>query len=108
MTYYKKGSWAAICDVCGFEFKSDQLRKNWKGLMVCHNDYEQRHPQEFIRARHEDTSVPWTRPESTDIEVAVCYIWGSSGYSGLGVAGCMVAGNNTHNALFLQQQRDAD
>ena len=105
---YKRGAWNAVCDICGFEYKSDELRKNWKGLMVCREDFETRHPQDFIRARHEDTSVPWSRPEPVDDEINICYVWGASGYAGLAVAGCMIAGNNTNNALFLQQQRDAD
>lgn len=106
MTYYKKGTWAAICDVCGFEFKSDELRKNWKGLIVCRSDYEQRQPQEFIRARHEDTTVPWTRPEPPDTNILVCYIWDRSGYTGLAKAGCMIAGNNTYSATFLSTQKN--
>lgn len=106
-TYFKSGSYNMVCDRCGFEFKSHQLRKDWQGLMVCRKDYEPRHPLDFIRTRPEKASVPVARPEAEDIEVAVCYIWGSSGYAGLAIAGCMTAGNNTHNALFLQQQRDA-
>ena len=105
--YYKRGDWSAICDVCGFKFKASEMRKTWKGLYVCHDDYEPRQPQDFLRARTDKQSVPWARPEPEDAFVDVCYIWGSSGYAGLGVAGCMVAGDNTHNALFLQQQRDA-
>lgn len=105
MTYYKRGTWNAVCDVCGFEFKSDELRKNWKGLMVCRSEYETRHPQDFIRARHEDTSVPWSRPESADDYLLVCYIWDRSGYAGLGQAGCMIAGNNTYSASFLTAQK---
>lgn len=95
MTWYKRGSYNAVCDICGFEYKSDELRKNWKGLMVCRSDYETRHPQEFIRARHEDTSVPWSRPEPADIEINVCYLWERSAYADLATADCSLADNNT-------------
>ena len=108
MTWYKKGSWNCLCDICGVQYKADQLRKNWKGLYVCPSDYETRQPLEFIRARSEDTSVPFSRPESEDEYIGVCYLWGTHAYAGLGVAGCMIAGKNTYPALFLQQQRDSD
>lgn len=62
MSYYKPGCWNAICDVCGFTYKSDQLRKRWDGLMVCSKDYEMRHPMDFLKVPTDDPSVPWTRP----------------------------------------------
>ena len=39
-----------ICDVCGFRYKLNQLKKNSYGLMVCNNDYDagydlKNHPQ---------------------------------------------------------------
>lgn len=103
MTYYKRGSWNAVCDVCGFEFKSDELRKNWKGLMVCREDYEQRHPQDFIRARHEDTSVPWSRPEPEDNEVlTTCDFWSSSPMADFGTADCAYVGGNTSVPLLIE------
>ena len=70
---YKRNSWNAICDVCGFEFKSNQLRERWDGFMVCRDDWETRHPQEFVRAIKEST-IPWSRPEATDTEIVVDYI----------------------------------
>ena len=102
-TYYKKGTWSACCDICGFEFKSDELRKNWKGLIVCREDYEQRQPLDFIRARHEDTSVPWTRPEPVDNEVlTACDFWSSSQLADYGTADCMYVGGNTSIPLLIE------
>lgn len=46
----------AICDRCGFEFRSDELRKMWNGLMVCSEDFEARNAQEFVRAPKPDRS----------------------------------------------------
>lgn len=62
MSKFLSGQWNAICDICGFEFKSRELRKNWMGLMVCSKDFETRHPQELIRVKADDPSVPWVRP----------------------------------------------
>ena len=48
--YYKPADHNAICDSCGFKFKASQLRKRWDKFMVCEQDWEQRHPQELIKA----------------------------------------------------------
>lgn len=67
--YLKRGTWNAVCDVCGFVFKSDQLIKTWNGLYVCKDDYEPRHPQDFVKGVKDDQSVAWTRTEGEDVEV---------------------------------------
>lgn len=72
-TYYKAGVWNAICDRCGFEHKSDQLRSEWTGLMVCGPCYETRHPQDLLRVPREQGSVAWSRPSPTDTFVDVSY-----------------------------------
>lgn len=75
--YYKSGDWNAICDRCGFKFKASQLQEDWQGFRVCKDDFEMRHPQDFIRARIDKIYVPWVRPEFADPVVAVdvrdCY-----------------------------------
>lgn len=53
---FREGDWNAVCDRCGFEFKASELRRDWQGLMVCPEDFERRHPQEFIRAPLPDRS----------------------------------------------------
>ena len=69
--YYKPGTWNCLCDICGFKFKADQLRKRWDGLMVCSRDFEPRHPADLIRVPKESTGVAWTRPEPTDTFIVV-------------------------------------
>lgn len=95
MTKYISGQWNAVCDRCGFEFKSSQLKKDWQGFMVCSKDYEPRHPQDFIKTRAERPAPAWTRPEGEDEFLEVCYLWELSAYVGLGTAGCMRAGNTS-------------
>lgn len=68
------GSWNAVCDGCGFEYKSFQLRKRWDGMMTCKLCWEPRHPQDLIKIPKEDTSVPWTRPEPPDVFIEVPYV----------------------------------
>lgn len=65
-SYYKPGSWNALCDICGFKHKSDELRLRWDGLMVCNKDWETRHPQDLIRVPTDNPSVPWSRGEPSD------------------------------------------
>ena len=65
--YYKPGDWNAICDRCGFKFKASQLREDWQGLRVCAEDFEHRHPLDFLRAVPERITVPWIRPEASTI-----------------------------------------
>jgi hypothetical protein len=62
---------AAICDVCGFRYKHEDLRERWDGQMVCDADFETRHPQEFVRAVPDQKPLPWSRPYPTEVSVAV-------------------------------------
>lgn len=51
MSYYhfKKHDPRSTCQICGFDFNRSQLRKNWRGLWVCPQDYEPRNAQDFVR-----------------------------------------------------------
>ena len=55
-----------ICDVCGFKYWNHDLRRNWKGLYVCRDDWEPRHPQDYVRGVPDDQTVPVSRPEAAD------------------------------------------
>jgi hypothetical protein len=35
----------ALCDYCGQRYPYQTLKKNWKGFMVCPEDYEPKEPQ---------------------------------------------------------------
>ena len=70
-SYYAPGEWNAVCDRCGFEYKSSELKRTWDGLMVCSKDWEPRHPQDFVRGVKDPQSVPWTRDEGPDVFTAV-------------------------------------
>lgn len=107
-TWWKSGQWNALCDECGFKFKSPDLKKRWDGLMVCADCYEIRHPQELLRPVPDQSKLPWTRPEARDSFVPpVCTLAGLNGLAGIGTAGCAVLGYDngaralidiTHNA----------
>jgi hypothetical protein len=68
--------------------------------MACSKDWETRHPQTLIKIRGEKAVPTYTR-RNGETNVLVCDIVSSSGYTGLGVAGCMKAGNIQFSYTFL-------
>lgn len=70
---YRPGDWWAICDVCGQKYRASKMAKRWDGLMVCHNDMEARHPQDFLKIRGDKQTPPWIRPRPTDIYTIMDY-----------------------------------
>lgn len=92
---YKSGQWSAICDVCGFEFYSGELKKRWDGLMVCDKDFELDHPQKYLRVREDKISVPWVRSDPSETFIHACYVYAVPSYADLGEADCMKADNQS-------------
>lgn len=60
--YYVSGSNNLTCDVCSKKIKAHEARTRWDGFVVCKDDYEMRHPHDFIRAKQDKISVPIMRP----------------------------------------------
>lgn len=102
MTYKGRwpGTWNVCCDVCGFRFPSDKLKKRWDGAMTCEKDWETRHPQTLIRIRGE-TAVPTYTRDDPEVYLPYCDIVTSSAYADLGTADCMQADNNRFTYAFL-------
>lgn len=88
LNYFKSGTWNCICDVCGFEFKSDELTKRWDGLLVCKQDFEFDHPQKHIRVRETGIGVTPARPDPEPAFNYVCYLFGANAFADLGEADC--------------------
>lgn len=70
---YSSGDWWLICDICGKKIKASESKHRWDGFIVCKEDFENRHPQDFIKAKVDKISVPFSRPRSTDVFVDVAY-----------------------------------
>lgn len=66
----RPGRHRAICDRSGFQCWDDELVTEWNGLRVLRRFSEPRHPQEFVRGRVDNQSVPNPRPEGTDVFLA--------------------------------------
>ena len=70
---YKSGDWLLICDVCSRKIKASTSKLRWDGFRVCPDDWEPRQSLDFIRARADKISVPFTRPQTTNQFVTVTY-----------------------------------
>ena len=102
---YISGQFNLICDVCGKKIKAGDAKHRWDGFVVCERDFEQRHPQDFVRARQDKISVPFTRPRPTDIFTNIsyidngnanyCTITGQQAIPSLAIPGCMIPNKNT-------------
>lgn len=66
--HYVHGDYNVICDASGFKRKRSECRRQWNGLLVSNEFWEPRHPQDFVRGKIDDQSVPDPRPESVDVE----------------------------------------
>lgn len=60
--YYISGQFNVTCDVCSKKIKASDAKQRWDGLIVCPSDFEHRHEQDFVRARTDKITVPFTRP----------------------------------------------
>lgn len=96
------GNWKVVCDVCGFWFPSSDVKQRWDGLIVCHEDWETRHPQTLYGYKAHTSLPTFVRSEPEDDLLLVCDVVSSSGYTGLGSVGCIQVGNSSipYNVLF--------
>ncbi len=67
-TFYVSGEHNLICDICGCKVKSGEAQKTWDNLIVCPQDYAEKHPQLLPRPKFRDGRSVGTfvRPEATD------------------------------------------
>lgn len=72
--HFKSGEWNLICDSCAKKIKSSRAKQRWNGFIVCNDCYEQRHPQDFVKAKIDKIIVPYIRPPS-DTYIVVPYIF---------------------------------
>lgn len=60
-----------FCDRSGFRVSlAEGLQKTWDGLMVRAEDWEPRHPLDFIRSRTTEKHKGSPRPEGDDVFLA--------------------------------------
>ena len=71
---YKSGDWLILCDSCAKKIKASKSKERWDGFRVCSECWEPSHSMDFIRARTDRISVPFTRPQPEDVFVQVPYV----------------------------------
>jgi hypothetical protein len=63
----RDGDHLVVCDRSGFTVWASETVREWNGLIVHKRFYEARHPQDYLRARRENLTIPDARPEPTAI-----------------------------------------
>jgi hypothetical protein len=63
---HRPGDYNVICDFTGFKVHASDTVKTWQGYRVRAQDWEPRHPQDFVRGKRDNQNVPDPRPEETD------------------------------------------
>lgn len=64
--YYVPGSFYRICDRTGFKVRSYNTKMQWNNLIVRHDVWEPRQPQDFVTGVADEQNVPLARPRSVD------------------------------------------
>ena len=79
------------CEVCGLTILASDSKKRWDGVIVCPEDWEVRHPQDFVRARKDRQRPPISRSEPTEVHVSrICS--SRTAKAGVAVASCAISG----------------
>lgn len=73
---FRHGDYLAVDDISGQTHLASEMRLNWKGQFVHKKNWEPRHPQDFVRTRNDDQSVPVARPRPDDVFVDVDFFTG--------------------------------
>lgn len=64
--HYKPGSFYRICDRTGFAVRAEHTQKQWNNIIVRDRSFEERQPQDFVRGRKDDQTVPQPRPRQVN------------------------------------------
>ena len=62
--YLADHEWNILCHVCGFKYKSSEVKKQWDGVISCVQCFDERHSQDFVRGRRDRQTVPFSNPQS--------------------------------------------
>ncbi len=101
--YYVSGQHNVTCDACSRKIKAGISKQRWDGFRVCPSCFEERHPQDFVRARQDKISVSFSRPIPTltftdvpyiDTGNNVCTFSGRQAIPMEGIPGCMIPNKN--------------
>ena len=102
-TYAQTFDYNVICEVCRKKIKASEARKRWDNLIVCSEDWEERHPLDYPRPpAKDDLPLPFIRPEPADVFITgVCTVLGRSGVVGYAIVGCSVIGTDIDREDYI-------
>jgi hypothetical protein len=64
---YQPGNHWVECQICACAVRSNDAKVRWDGAIVCPDDWEMRHPQDFVRGREDNIAAKGiVNPESPD------------------------------------------
>ncbi len=90
----------ALCDYCGQRYHYQVLRKNWRGFMVCPEDYEPKEPQlDPLNYRGDAIALRDPRPDRIEPVVVYLGVPADSAFQSIGSA------SNTVNMMPFPQQQ---
>jgi len=71
---YQAGNHWFECERCGVDYRANEGKREWTGLVVCKNCWEPRHPQDMVRSKEDNTAAKGiVRPESTEITKTITW-----------------------------------
>ena len=92
-----------LCDMCGQRYPYNVLRKNWRGFMVCPDDYEPKEPQLFpLKYRGDAIALRDPRPDRIEPVVVFVGLPGDSAFQSIGSA------SSTNNMQPFPTQRPVE
>ena len=54
---FEPGNHWVECEVCASHIRTFDAKRRWDGLTVCPDDWETRHPQDFVRTRYDNIAA---------------------------------------------------
>ena len=72
--YYLSGEFNLTCDRCSKKIKAHEAKHEWTGFIVCGDCFENRHPQDFVKAHTDKITIPFQRPIPSLLFTDVSYV----------------------------------
>ena len=99
---FQSGQHWVSCDRCGCDVRAGDARITWEGFVVCPDDWEPRHPQDFVRAKEDRISPEgFVRSESPDTFITPPCM-GITAVADDAVADCAVADSTATDSIVPQ------
>lgn len=89
---YHYGDHLVVCDRTGRVIHSSEAVEDWTGITVHYSEYDGPHPQDFLKVKKDNQSVPGASPDVDGGETVVCTAKGRDSRVGYATVGCSVVG----------------